>query len=579
MALDGITVSCIKKEMTDSLKGGYITKIAQPEKDELMLTIKSNGSPHRLVISASPSLPLIYISEKNKQSPLSAPAFCMLLRKHIGSGHIIDIIQPSLERVLIMLIEHRNEMGDICRKKLIVELMGKHSNIIFTDDEDKILDSIKRIPASVSSVREVLPGRDYFIPLTHSKLNPFEADEAAFCSAVFSKSFELSKAIYSSFVGFSPMAGAEICLRSDMDADKFATECSPAEKIHIFKTFCNFMDDIKNSVYSCRAYFENGMPAEFSVFESTLYEKHESASFESIFELLGFYYSNREAAFRIRQKSANLRKIVSTLLERNVKKLQLQQKQLKDTEKKDKFRIYGELLTAYGYSCEEGADKLETVNYYTGENIVIPLKPEISALENAKHYFDRYSKLKRTFEAVSIQAEETAKDIEHLESIQSALDTAADEADLAQISDELKEAGYIQKKSASKKGRSAKAKPLHFVSSDGYHIYVGKNNYQNDELTFSTPVGCDWWFHAKNMPGSHVVVKSNDAVLPDETFEQAGRLAAYFSRGKQSSKVEIDYTMRRNVKKPAKAKPGFVIYYTNYSMMSEPNIEGIEMDT
>ena len=576
MALDGITVSCIKKEMADSLTGGFITKIAQPEKDELMLAIKNNGTTYRLIISANPSLPLIYMSDKNKPSPASAPAFCMLLRKHIGSGRITGIIQPSLERVLIMNIEHRNELGDMCEKKLIVELMGKHSNIIFADSEDNILDSIKRIPASISSVREVLPGRKYFIPQTEDKADPLTITEDVFSELIFSKHASLSKAIYTSLTGFSPMAAEEIAARASIDSDKFAPEFTPSEKAHVFHTLEGFLSDIKCGQYSPAIYFDNGIPKDFSVFESKLYENYEKQSFESVFDLLFSYYAQKEAVSRIRQKSADLRKIVSTALERNVKKLQLQQKQLKDTEKRDKYRIYGELINTYGYGLDEGAEKLEATDYYSGNDVVIPLDPTLTPLENSKKYFDRYGKLKRTFEAVTLQAEETAHDIEHLESIRTALDTADDEADLMQISDELKEYGYIKKKAQGKKNKQAKAKPMHFVSSDGYDIYVGKNNYQNDELTFSTPYNYDWWFHAKGTPGSHVVVKSKEAVPPDSTFEEAGRLAAYFSKGRQASKTEIDYTLRRNVKKPAKAKPGFVVYYTNYSMMSSPDIKGLK---
>ena len=575
MALDGITVSCIKKEMTDALAGGFITKVAQPEKDELMLAVKNNGTTYRLVISANPSLPLIYISDKNKQSPASAPAFCMLLRKHIGSGRITQITQPSLERVLIMHIEHRNELGDMCEKKLIIELMGKHSNIIFTDNDGNILDSIKRIPASISSVREVLPGRKYFIPQTEKKADPFEVTEGDFSEIIFSKNASLSKAIYTSLTGFSPMAAEEIAARASIDSDRFAPDITPSERAHIFHTFELFISDIKSGTYSPAIYFKNGAPAEFSVFESQLYKDFDKKDFDCVFDLLFSYYAQKEAVSRIRQKSADLRKIVSTVLERNVKKLQLQQKQLKDTEKRDKYRIYGELINTYGYGLEEGADKLEATDYYSGKDVVIPLDPTLTPLENSKKYFDRYTKLKRTFEAVTEQVEETSGDIEHLESIRTALDTADDEADLMQISDELKEYGYIKKKAQGKKDKRAKAKPMHFVSSDGYDIYVGKNNYQNDELTFSTPYNYDWWFHAKGTPGSHVVVKSKEAVPPDSTFEEAGRLAAYFSKGRQASKTEVDYTLRRNIKKPAKAKPGFVVYYTNYSMMSEPDIEGL----
>ncbi len=576
MAFDGITVSCIRKELLNTLNGGYITKIAQPEKDELLLTIKNLGKQHRLLISANPSLPLLYFTEKNKQSPMTAPGFCMLLRKHIGSGRILDICQPSLERVLIFHIEHRNELGDLCQKKLIVELMGKHSNIIFTDNDDTILDAIRRVSANVSSVREVLPGRKYFIPQTQEKEDPFSISEENFCQKVFSKNLNLSKAIYTTLTGFSPMAGEELCCRCAVPSESFAPECSEQTKAHIYHIFARFMDDIKSGSYRPAIFYENDKPKDFAVFESCLYSDSETAQYDSISLLLEDFYSQKNVVSRIRQKSTDLRKIVNNYLERNVKKLTLQKKQLKDTEKREKYRIYGELITAYGYGLDENADKLEAVNYYTGEEVTIPLDKSISPLDNAKKYFEKYNKQKRTFEAVTLQIEETSQDIAHLESIQNSLDIALDEADLSQISQELQANGYIKKKSSKKQARQNKAKPLHFISSDGFHIYVGKNNFQNDELTFASPVGRDWWFHSKNVPGSHVIVKSDTTELPDSTFEEAGRLAAYYSKARQGAKVEIDYTQRKNVKKPNKAKPGFVIYYTNYSMMSAPDISGIQ---
>lgn len=576
MALDGITVSCLKKELQDSLLGGYIMKIAQPEKDELLITIKNNGTQYRLSASANPSLPLLYITDKNKQSPITAPGFCMLLRKHIGSGHITCIEQPSLERVIIFTIEHRNELGDPCKKKLIIELMGKHSNIIFTDENNVILDSIRRISANVSSVREVLPGRLYFIPQTQEKSDPLTITEENFMNTVFSKAANLSKALYTSFIGFSPLTGEEICQRSGVASELFAPECSVTIKEHIYHTFTRLIEEILLCHYKPSIYYENNNPVDFSVLESIVYASNISKDFSSVSELLNAYYSQKNAATRIRQKSTDLRKLVSTFLERNVKKLQIQQKQLKDTEKKDKFRIYGELLNTYGYEAKEGDKSLNAVNYYTGENISIPLDPTMSATDNAKKYFEKYNKLKRTFEAVSLQIKETAEDIEHLESIQNALDIASDEADLLQISDELRVCGYIKKHSGKKQARQSKAKPMHFISSDGFDIYVGKNNYQNDELTFSSPMNKDWWFHSKGIPGSHVIVKSKQNELPDRTYEEAARLAAYFSKGRTGSKVEIDYTLRKNIKKPNKAKPGFVVYYTNYSMMASPDISEIK---
>ena len=278
----------------------------------------------------------------------------------------------------------------------------------------------------------------------------------------------------------------------------------------------------------------------------------------------------------MRQKSSDLRKIVSNALDRNRKKYQLQQKQLADTEKREKYRLWGEMLHTYGYGLEEGARELKCVNYYTNEEITVPLDPDLTAGENAKKYFDRYGKLKRTYEALTDLIVDTENDIRHLESIATALDLAVSEGDLAQIREELAEYGYIRRK-AEKKKSSQKSRPYHYRTKDGYDIYVGKNNFQNDELTFHFAEGNDWWFHAKGMPGSHVIVKTKNGELPDHVFEDAGSLAAYYSKGRENEKVEIDYLQKKNVKKPNKSKPGFVVYYTNYSLTISPDISALTL--
>ena len=298
-------------------------------------------------------------------------------------------------------------------------------------------------------------------------------------------------------------------------------------------------------------------------------------------EVLKRYYAERDAVTRIRQRSTDLRKIVSTTLERAVKKYDIQQKQLRDTQKKDKFRIYGEMLNTYGYSASPGDKSLTCINYYDNSEIVIPLDPQKTALENAQKYFDRYQKLKRTEEAVSAQLIETKNDIDHLESIQNSLDIAENEADLKDIRRELADSGYI-KKHASRKGsgRTESSKPLHYISSDGYDLYVGKNNYQNDQLTFKFASGNDWWFHSKKFPGSHVILRVGQGDpdnLPDRVFNEAGALAAYYSKGRGQSKVEIDYVKKKEVKKPAGSKPGFVVYYTNYSMAIDSDISALKL--
>ncbi|MDE7287868.1 MAG: NFACT family protein, partial [Lachnospiraceae bacterium] len=277
---------------------------------------------------------------------------------------------------------------------------------------------------------------------------------------------------------------------------------------------------------------------------------------------------------RIRQKSVDLRKIVQTALERNIKKYDLQLRQMKDTEKKEQYRVYGELLNTYGYEVSPGAKSMEALNYYTNEMITIVLDPLLSPSENAKKYFDKYGKLKRTFEALSTLTAQVKEEIDHLESIQNALDIALLEEDLVQIKEELISCGYIRRKGGNKKIKFS-SRPFHYISRDGYHIYVGKNNYQNDELTFKSANGNDWWFHAKGIPGSHVIVKSEGNELPDSTFEDAAKLAAYYSKARGQEKAEIDYTEKKNVKKPNGSKPGFVVYYTNYSMMIDSDISAL----
>ena len=298
-------------------------------------------------------------------------------------------------------------------------------------------------------------------------------------------------------------------------------------------------------------------------------------AFDTISQVLEHYYEEKNIITRIRQKSVDLRKIVQTALERNVKKYDLQIKQMQDTEKREKYRIYGELLNTYGYNVEPGAKSMEALNYYTNEMITIPLDETLTPSENAKKYFDKYGKLKRTYEALSELTVAVKEEIEHLESISAALDIALQEEDLVQIKEELIESGYVKRKGGGKKVKIT-SKPFHYISSDGFHMYVGKNNYQNDELTFKFATGNDWWFHAKGTPGSHVIVKSEGKELPDRTFEEAAKLAAYYSKGREQEKVEIDYLQKKNVKKPNGSKPGFVVYYTNYSMMIDSDISGLE---
>ncbi len=577
MAFDGITISCLVHELKEALEGGRIQKIAQPERDELLLTINNNRKQFRLTLSASASLPLAYLTDQNKPSPMTAPNFCMLLRKHIQNGRIHSIHQPSLERVIHFEIEHLDELGDLCSKTLIIELMGKHSNIIFVNQKGMILDSIKHISGLTSSVREVLPGREYFLPAIQEKLNPREITKAELTELLPTKAMPCYKALYTSFTGLSPSISQEICFRAGIDGDLPTAALSPKDLDQLTTAFLSMMEDSKKLNFLPSIAYENEEPIEFSPFSMKRYSSESQRQFETISQVLIAYYSEKSTLTRIRQKSVDLRKIVQTALERNIKKYDLQLKQMTDTNKKETYRVYGELITAYGYSVEQGSDKFEAENYYTNEIVTIPLDSSIAVMENAKKYFDKYAKMKRTYEALEQLTKEVKAEIEHLQSISLSLDLALQESDLACIKEELIQTGYIRRKASNKKEKIIN-KPYHYLSSDGYHIYVGKNNLQNDELTFQLATGNDWWFHAKGVPGSHVIVKTNgETEMPDATFEEAGKLAAFYSQNRKQDKVEIDYIQKKHVKKPSGGKPGFVIYHTNYSLLIDSNINGIEL--
>ena len=433
MAFDGFVISNLVYELNNTILNAKISKIAQPETDELLFTLKGSNGQYRLAMSASASLPFLYLTDANKPSPLTAPNFCMLLRKHIANGRIVEISQPHMERIINFKIEHLDEMGDLCQKTLIVELMGKRSNIIFCDANGRIIDSIKHVSAAMSSLREVLPGRTYCIPATQDdRLNPLEVTEETFLGSAMKKPLPIAKALYTSFTGVSPLVANEICHRASIDGDMSVDSLTPDAKKHLYHNFAWLMEDVKEHRYEPNIITRGREPVEFSCFRLTEYVGSDDAveatnstvatdsagnagfagadangseytmqHFSSISAVLEQYYASRNVYTRIRQKSVDLRRIVATALDRNRKKYQLQEKQLKDTEKRDRYKVYGELIHTYGYGLAEGAKELEALNYYTNEMIKIPLDPMLDAKANAQKYFDKYNKLKRTYEALT----------------------------------------------------------------------------------------------------------------------------------------------------------------------------------
>ena len=615
MAYDGIAVAAAVKEFNDRLLMGSITKVAQPEGDELLLTLKCNRQQIRLTISANASNPMVYIKDENALSPVTAPNFCMSLRKHIGGGRIKAIFQPSaafakpdtesavqevsayhgLERIIVFVIEHLDEMGDLSEKYLIAELMGKHSNIILTKSDLTIIDSIKHISHMTSSVREVLPGRRYFIPETLDKRDPVELyrlkDKEAFTALISTAPvLPVYKKIYMSITGFSPSMAFELIFRAGIPEEVPNNELDTEQLDKLYAAFAELMTEVEEGRFEPCIIYEGSRISELSGVRLKHLEGGDITTecHESMSEVIRLFYAKKDKQNRINSKSEDIRHIIKTLTERAVKKLELLEKQYADTDKRDRYRVYGELLNTYGYSLKGGESSCECENYYDeGRLIKIPLDKNLSAQENAKKYFDKYQKLKRTREAVSTQLEECRRLLYHLDSISNSLKLSESEADLNELRREMSESGYIAKHvkaggySGNKKDRKAeaKSKPLHFVSSDGIDLYVGRNNFQNEELDFKIADNNDWWFHAKNIPGSHVIAKTGNIELPDKTCLEAAALAAYYSKAGNDSadsagnikKVEVDYVRKKELKRVPGAAPGFVIYHTNYSIMIEPS--------
>ncbi len=582
MAFDGITTAALCSELNKRLSGGRISKVAQPESDELQITVNTSEGNLKLLLSADASLPLVYITENSKKSPLNAPNFCMVLRKRLQGGRVISVSQPGLERAIRIDAEHLDEMGDVKRVSLVTEIMGKHSNIILTEDDngtEKIIDSIKHVSLAVSSVREVLPGREYFIPNTMEKADLMTSSSEDIKRILGAYPGPVFKGIYTSFTGLSPLAAHEIAFESGLDGDAPVASLSDEEIDKLVSALVNLKDKITAGDFAPCIAYTNGKPAEYAAFPLDMYRGAGDSllPIDSMSTVLERYYSEKQSVVRMNQKSSDLKRVVKTLIERDSHTLDEQLRQMKKTEDRDKYRIWGELLNAFGYSAEPGAKEITVDNYYTNEKETIPLDPTLSAQEVAVKYFDRYTKLKRTAEALAVQTENVKERIEHLESILASIGIAESEEDLAWIRRELSEAGYIREHVQKGKPVKLKGEPYHYISSDGYDIYVGRNNIQNDQLTFKFAVGADWWFHAKKIPGSHVVLKVKEPgeELPDRAFEEAAALAAYYSAGRDQSKVDIDYVLKKEVKKPSGAKPGFVVYYTNYSMTIAPDISSL----
>ena len=582
MAFDGITVSAIKAEIEDKILGGRIDKVYQPEKDEIILGIRSMGQAYKLLLTSNASNPKFHFTQTNPSNPMTPPLFCMVMRKHLQSGKIIKIEQPDFDRILNIYVESLNELGDYSVKKLVLEIMGRHSNIILTDENNTILDCIKHIGHDTSSVREVLPGREYTLPPSQGKINTLELDNNDFNEVLENNpSFEIQSVIYKNYTGISPIAASEICYRANVNGSTPVEALTDIQKEIVFNKFAELVEDIKaNRFYPESITNEKGKTIDFSPIEMTQFNGLEIKKYTSISELIESFYANRDFAYRIGQKTQDLRKLITQNIERCIRKKDIQMQTLRSIKNRDELRLKGELLTANIYSIKKGMTTVELPNYYSEnqEFVAIELDSNKTPSENAQKYYKAYNKAKRTFEALKDQIKSNDEELAYLESVLTSVNNCTDEQDVKEIRRELREEGYVKKVKNQKDKSKKHSVPLHFISQDGFDIYVGKNNIQNDELTLKFARPRDIWMHTKNIPGSHVIIVANGQTIPDTTLNEGAMLSAFYSKAKNSSKVPVDYTEKKNVKKPNGSKPGFVIYETNktaYITTSEEEIKKI----
>ena len=575
MPFDGVVAKNVVIELSDILVGGRIEKIYQPEHDEVLILIRTKGQNLKLILSANASYPRIHITNLSKENPVNPPVFCMLLRKHISGGKIIKVEFYDYERIISVHVEAVNELGDITYKKLLIEIMGKHSNIMLLNDGDIIIDSIKHIDSDISRVREVMPARPYILPPGQDKVNPETIDIDSFFENVKDHQSRISKYLLSNLKGFSPLLCDEVCHRAGIDGKVPITDLSWNELENLKVSLLKVKSNLSASSFSpCIAWSDEtkSKPLDFHSLEMTQYPYIEHLS--SISETLDLFYTSKDNAERLLQKKSTITKVLNNSIDRCNKKISIHQDTLREVADREKFKLYGELITANIYCIQKNSKQVSLINYYSenGEYVDIPLDENMLPQENAQRYYKKYAKAKNAYAYTSTQLEEAFKELEYLESVLQNLDSASTTQEIEEIRQELVEVGYINESKKAKFKRNIKAlEPYLYKSSDGFDIFVGRNNVQNDLLTLKTSSSNDMWFHTKNIPGSHVIVKKQMGDVPENTLLEAALIAAYHSKGKLSSHVEVDYTQVKNVKKPNGAKPGMVIYDSYKTIVVTPD--------
>ncbi|MEH6940514.1 Rqc2 family fibronectin-binding protein [Bacillus sp. JJ722] len=564
MAFDGLFTKAMCEEFTQTINGGRINKIHQPYQNEIIIMIRANGKNHKLLLSAHPSYSRAQLTNEAYENPQDPPMFCMLLRKHLEGAIIENIYQKEQDRIIIFDIKGRDEIGDVSYKSLIVEIMGRHSNIILLNKETNlILDSIKHVSYAVNSYRAILPGQEYKFPPEQNKRNPLTANPEDVLKALDFNAGKLDKQIVQAFGGISPLLAKEILFQSKLPTqDQVVQAFSQVMSLFQQETYhpCIMQTDNKEIFYCIPLQHITG----------------QTKNFNSLSEMLDRFYFGKAARDRIKQQAQDLERFIINEKEKNEKKIVKLERTLEESEKGERFKLYGELLTANIYQLEQGMSEIEVINYYDeeGKTVKIPLNPQKSPSQNAQNYFKKYQKSKNAIEVVTVQIQLATEEVKYFDALIQQLDSA-EPKDIEEMREELQEGGYLKQrhKKGSKKKKETKPVLDEYVSSNGDTILVGKNNKQNEYLTNKLSSRDDLWFHTKDIPGSHVVIRNSSP--SDQTIHEAAMLAAFYSKARNSSGVPVDYTQIRHVKKPRGSKPGFVTYDNQNTIYVTPDADGV----
>lgn len=578
MALDGMYLSFLVRQVNDLLAGAKVDKIHQPGKNELVFIMRTRGGMHKLYFTADANSPRFAVVEKTPENPQTPPMLCMLFRKHLIGATLVSVEQYGLDRIAFFNFDATNEIGDRVKLTLAIEIMAQHSNVILFGEDNRIIDALRRVDAEKSSYRLVLPGAQYKFPPAQDKLDLRNTAPEEACQIILScENSKLSSAIIKSVQGVSPLLSRELSFRACGD-DKGVTDLTADEKMNLLCEISSLKNMLVNGVSEPTMVLdESEKPMEFSFMPITQYGGGLKVIKKAdVFDLLEGFYSERDRMLRTRSKGAELFKMLDNAIERTARKLNNQHDDLRRCEDRDAIRINAELITASQYKLQKGLSVYEVENYYDDNNIVkITVDPALTPSQNAQKLYKDYHKACTAENMLIKLIEEGEQDLAYLESVRDMLGRSTLEREFGEIKDELISQGFIKPKKSGKKQMKKQAlPPLEFKTSQGLTVLVGRNNIQNDKLTFKTGRRGDVWLHAQKCPGSHVLLVADGGEVPDDAIVEAAEIAAYYSSAKDGTIVTVDYTDVKNIKKPNGAKPGFVVYYTYYSVNVKPKNKG-----